>query len=69
MVAPTLESFLTTFNALPEPAKRQVAVEILKQSREWEYAPLTDDELDQITDMAFVELDREEELNEQSQSR
>jgi len=53
---------------LPEVEKRKVAMEILQRSLELRSTPLTDKELASNAEQVFLELDRRESEDGQSQS-
>lgn len=53
-------ALLESFEALSHSEQREVAAEILRRTLILDYPPLTDDELVQIADERFQELDREE---------
>jgi hypothetical protein len=67
------QDILSSFDALPEVAKYEVALEILRRTKELEFPPLTDDDLVANAEAVFLELDRREmpkEVNdERSESR
>jgi hypothetical protein len=50
-------NLLNSFNALPVDEQREVALRILRQVQEAEYAPLTDDELSAIAEDTLLFLD------------
>ncbi|MGE0885683.1 MAG: hypothetical protein AB7P14_19210 [Blastocatellales bacterium] len=52
------QDMLSSFDALPEIAKYEVALEILRRTREFEFPPLTDDDLVANAEGIFLELDR-----------
>ncbi len=54
------QEFLSTFNSLPAPAQHDAAVAILRQTADWELAPVTDEGLAMLADELFLELDRRE---------
>jgi hypothetical protein len=51
---------IETFEALPEPDKKAVAVEILRQTVDENYSNLEDTDLIFAADQVFLELDRRE---------
>ncbi len=63
------QQVLATFDALPEAAKFEVAVEILRRTKDFELAPLRDDELVANAEAIFLELDQRELNDELSESR
>jgi hypothetical protein len=65
----TAQQLLASFDALPETAKFQVAFEILRRTRGFEFPPLTDDELIDNAEAIFLELDRREMSDELPKSR
>jgi len=52
-----LGSGRTKFDALPEVAKYEVALEILRRTRDVEFPPLTGDDLVANAEVVFLELD------------
>ena len=62
------EELLRSFDLLPEIEKRQVAAEILRRSLAMKSIPFTDEELALNAEQLFVELDRRESKDGQSQS-
>ena len=64
----TVEGLLKSFELLPEPEKQKVATEILRRLLELRLAPLTDEELALNAEQVFLELDRRESEDGQSQS-
>ena len=67
-ISTTVEEFLKSFDLLPEVEKHKVAREILRRSLELRTVPLTDDELALNAEEVFLELDRRESEDGQSQS-
>jgi len=67
-VSTAAEELLKSFDLLPELEKHRVATEILRRSLELRIAPLTDDELALNAEQVFLELDRRESEDGQSQS-
>lgn len=67
-VSTAVEELLNSFDLLPEPEKHRVATEILRRSLELRSAPLTDEELALNAEQLFLELDRRESEDGQSQS-
>lgn len=67
-ISTTIEEFLKSFDLLPEGEKHRVAVEILRRSLELRSAPLTDEELTLNAEQVFLDLDRRESQDGQSQS-
>ena len=57
---PTANELLSTCDVLPVAEQREVAVEILRRATQWESPPLTDEEVAQLADVTFQELDRRE---------
>lgn len=51
---------IETFEALPEPDRKAVAVEILRQTLDESYSTLEDTDLILAADQVFLELDRRE---------
>lgn len=66
---PQAQTILTTFDALPEKARYEVALEILRRTKELKLPPLTDDDLVAQAETLFLELDQRELTDERSQSR
>jgi uncharacterized protein len=62
------KNILTSFDALPETAKHEVAFEILRRTRDFELPPLTDDDLVANAEAVFLALDQRE-LSTQSQKK
>jgi len=69
MMSTTAQQLLTSFDALPETVKFEVAFEILRRTKDFEFPPLTDDELVASADAIFLELDRRGMSNELPKSR
>ena len=67
-ISTTVEELLKSFDLLPEVEKRKVAMEILRRSLELRSTPLTDEELASNAEQVFLELDRRESEDGQSQS-
>jgi hypothetical protein len=67
-VSTAAEELLKSFDLLPELEKHRVATEILRRSLELRTAPLTDEELASNAEQVFLELDRRESEDGQSQS-
>ncbi|MBX3279895.1 MAG: hypothetical protein KF868_17980 [Acidobacteria bacterium] len=63
------QELITLFDALPEAAKFEVAVEILRRTRDFEFPPLTDDELVASAEELFLELDQRELKDERTEAR
>lgn len=53
----TVQAFLDSFDKLPPLKKWQVASEIIKRTKSFEFPPLTDEELVFTADALFLELD------------
>ena len=53
-----VQSILTTFEALPEDDKRELASEILRRSMAMETPALSDDQLTAVADELFLGLER-----------
>jgi hypothetical protein len=64
----TGEELLKSFDLLPEIEKHKVVREILRRSLEFRFAPLADEELAFNAEQVFLELDRRESEDGQSQS-
>jgi hypothetical protein len=67
-ISTTVEELLKSFDLLPELEKHRVAAEILRRSLALTSAPLTDDELALNAEQVFLDLDRRESQDGQSQS-
>ncbi|HEX9425783.1 MAG TPA: hypothetical protein VF899_21275 [Pyrinomonadaceae bacterium] len=67
-ISTTVEELLKLFDLLSEVEKHKVASEILRRSLEFRSAPLTDEELALNAEQVFLELDRRESEDGQSQS-
>jgi hypothetical protein len=67
-ISTAVEEFLKSFDLLPEVEKHKVAMEILRRSLELRSAPLTEEELASNAEQVFLELDRRESEDGQSQS-
>lgn len=67
-ISTTVEELLKSFDLLPEVEKHKVVTEILRRSLELRSAPLTDEELASNAEQVFLELDRRESEDGQSQS-
>jgi hypothetical protein len=63
------QQLLASFDALPEAAKFEVAVEILRRTKGFEFPPLTDNELVANAEAIFLELDQREMNDEHPESR
>ena len=68
MMSTTAKQLLASFDALPETIKFEVAYEILRRTKDFEFPPLTDDELVANAEATFLELDRREMNNELPES-
>jgi hypothetical protein len=68
MMSTTAQQLLTSFDALPEAVKFEVAFEILRRTKDFEFPPLTGDELVANAEATFLELDRREMNNELPES-
>ncbi len=58
------QEIITSFDALPEAAKLEVAAAILRRTREFNFPPLTDDELVTNAESLFLEYDQRESSKE-----
>ena len=67
-VSTAAEELLKSFDLLPELEKHRVATEILLRSLELRTAALSDEELASNAEQVFLELDRRESEDGQSQS-
>jgi hypothetical protein len=59
-----VQEMLDSFEQLPEPEQREFVSIILRRAVELEMLPPTDQEFTLFADDLFLQLDREEELNE-----
>lgn len=64
----TGEELLKSFDLLPDVEKHKVATEILRRSLVLRSGPLTDEELVLTAEQTFLDLDRRESEDGQSQS-
>ena len=67
-VSTAAEELLKSFDLLPELEKHRVATEILRRSLDLRTAALSDEELASNAEQVFLELDRRESEDGQSQS-
>ena len=67
-ISTTVEELLKSFDLLPEIEKHKVVKEILRRSLELRSTTLTDEELASNAEQVFLELDRRESEDGQSQS-
>ena len=65
----TAQQLLASFDALPDAAKYEVALEILRRLKGFDFPPLTDEELAANAEALFLELDEREMNDERSESR
>ena len=63
------QNLLTTFDALPEQARYEVVVEILRRTKDLNLPSLSDEDLVTAAEALFLELDERELLDERSESR
>ena len=56
----SVESFLESFDRLPDEAKREAALEILKRSAKFDLPPLAEEALLQAAEDIFLSLDKQE---------
>jgi hypothetical protein len=59
-----IEEILDSFDHLSETDKREVASEIIRRTRKFDFLPLTDEELTLNAETIFLELDQRESVNE-----
>jgi hypothetical protein len=64
----TAQQLLDEFDLLPESEKREVIIEILRRTRNFDVPPLSDDDLVMNAEALFLELDHQEMMDENSQS-
>jgi hypothetical protein len=62
----TAKALLSEFERLSEREQKDLAAEILRLCRKWEWPALTDEELTQIAEERFLTLDMEEAGNAKS---
>ncbi|MBN3909339.1 MAG: hypothetical protein HWQ35_23110 [Nostoc sp. NMS1] len=65
MTAP-VEELLSTFERLPESERLEIALEILKRVRHLDFPSLLNEDLIWNAEELFLELDRQETLNEKA---
>ena len=63
------QKILSSFDLLPPATKQEVAFEILRRTKDFNFPPLTDDDLIANAEAVFLELDQRELEDEQSESR
>jgi hypothetical protein len=63
------QNILSTFDALPEIAKYEVTLEILRRTKDFDFPPLTDDALLANAESVFLALEQEELKDEHSKAR
>lgn len=56
----SVKEFLSTFDRLPESERLDVAVEILRRVVQFEFPPLSEEDLILNAEEIFLELDRQE---------
>lgn len=61
----SVQQMLDTFDRLPEAEQKELAAEILRRTLSLEYGPLSDEELTLNAEQVFLELDRQEAVNDQ----
>ena len=54
------QEILSTSDALPEVAQYEVALEIFRRTKQFEFPPLTDEDLVANAEAVFLELERRE---------
>ena len=59
-----VQELLITFEQFTESEKRELVVEILRRSAEWDWPQLTDQQLDSMAEERFLELDQAESTDE-----
>ena len=64
MMSTTAQQLLASFDALPETVKFEVAYEILRRTKDFEFPPLTDNELAANAEVIFLEFDQREMNND-----
>ncbi len=63
------QTVLTSFDALPEAGKYEVALEILRRTKDFEFPPLEDEDLVANAEAVFLELDQRGLSDEHPESR
>ena len=63
------QTILASFDMLSEKTRYEVAIEILRRTKNMNFPPLTDDDLVANAEAVFLELDQRELTNERSESR
>lgn len=63
------QKILSSFDLLSPAAKQEVAFEILRRTKDFNFPPLTNDDLIANAEAIFLELDQRELEDEQSESR
>ena len=66
---PQAQTILTTFDSLSERVRYEVALEILRRTKDIDLPRLTEDDLVANAEALFLELDQRELTDERSQSR
>lgn len=59
-MSPAVEGMLRNFEGLSSQEQREVVAEVLRRGRNLEWPPLTDDDLLEISDETFVQIDENE---------
>lgn len=65
-MTPSVQQLLNSFDLLPEAEKRELALEILRRTVNFDLPPFSDEELVLSAEELFLELDRREAQDEQS---
>lgn len=65
----SVQNLLKSFEKLAEVEKREVALEIIRRVTNFEFPSLTDEELILNAETIFLDLDKHEAVNEQTQPR
>lgn len=63
------QTILATFDSLSEKARYEVALEILRRTKDFNFPALSDDDLAMNAETLFLELDLREQTDEDSKSR
>lgn len=61
----TAQQLLASFDLLPESARQEVALEILRRTKDYDLEPLSDEELVINAEAVFLELDRREDADDE----
>lgn len=62
------QEFIASFDLLPTATRFEVAFEILRRTKDFDFAPLTNEDLVLNAEILFLELDQQEMNHERSDS-